>query len=110
MPKGSCDPGPGLLNETVLSKANGRCTITVRWSWDGVSVWPGCDGPIVDVTFRNTSPHAWLATFPAGRATRTRAVPAGMDRVFSGAILTTIGLVNISDASGLGMIDTTVPS
>lgn len=107
---GTCDPGPGNYNETVLSKDNGRATITIRSTWDGVSVWPDCDGPIVDVTFRNTSPHAWLLSFPAGRAAKTRTLASGANRVWTGAQLTTIGLLTASDVVGLMMTDMTVAS
>lgn len=110
MPQGTCDPGLSLFNETVLSKDNGRVTITIRWSWDGVSVWPDCTGPIVAVAMRSTSPRAWLAGFPAGRAAKTRVVTAGMSRVFTGAQLTTIGLVSIADVAEFVMTDLSVPS
>jgi hypothetical protein len=106
----SCDPGVGNYNVTQLSKDNGRAMITIRSTWDGVSVWPNCDGPIVDVTFRNTSPHAWLLSFPVGRAAKTRSLMSGANRVFTGAQLAPIGLVAATDIADLHMVDVTVPS
>lgn len=101
----SCDPGPGSFNRTVLSKDDGRATITMRSTWDGVSEPPDCDGPIADVTFRNTSPRAWLIEFPVGRAAKTRVMASGISRVFSGSQLVSIGLVNAVDLAGLRMTD-----
>lgn len=96
--------------QTVLSKDNGRATITVNATWDGVSVWPDCDGPIVDVSFRNTSPHAWLLSLPFGRATKTRVVASSSNRVFTGTQLATLGLVALTDLTGLTMTDMSVVS
>lgn len=109
-PPRTCDPGPGGFNVTQLSKDNGRATITVRSTWDGVSAWPTCDGPIVDVTLRNTSPKAWLLSFPVGRAAKTRLLASGANRVFSGTQLATIGLVAASDLADLTMTDLSVSS
>lgn len=109
-PPRTCDPGPGGFNVTQLSKDNGRATVTIRSTWDGVSVWPRCDGPIVDVTLRNTSPRAWLLTLPVGRASKTRLVSSSINRVYSGAQLATIGLITVSDVAGLIMTDLSVDS
>lgn len=95
---------------TVLSKDEGRATITIRATWDGISVWPDCDGPIVDVTFRNTSPHAWLLSFPVGRASKTRVLASAANRMFTGSQLTTIGLINVSDIAELTMTSLSVDS
>lgn len=106
----TCDPGPGGFNQTVLSKDDGRATITIRSTWDGASVWPDCDGPIVDVTFRNTSPHAWLVSLPFGRAAKTRVMASSVNRAFTGAQLTSIGLTNAQDLAELTMTDMSVDS
>jgi hypothetical protein len=106
----TCDPGPGNFNTTVLSKDNGRATITVRSTWDGASVWPNCDGPIVDVTFRNTSPKAWLIHLPMGRTTKTRVLASSTSRSFTGAQLTSIGLTMAADLAELRMTDMSVSS
>lgn len=103
-PVHSCDPGPGNFNVTELSKDNGRATITIRSTWDGVSVWPNCDGPIVDITFRNTSAYTHIVTFPNGRAAKTRSMAPGVNRVLSGSQLTTAGLVALADTYGFSMI------
>jgi hypothetical protein len=110
MSTGSCDPGPGNYNVTQLSKDNGRATITIRSTWDGVSTWPDCDGPIVDVTLRNTSPTPWLLSLPVGRAARTRIIASGANRVFVGAQLTPLGLTSAADVLGLLMTTMAVNS
>lgn len=109
-PPRTCDPGPGNYWTTVLEKFNARVRFAVRWSWDGVSTWPDCTGPVVDVTLTNISPHAWQAQFPLGRAAKTRTIAAGASRVFTGTQLATIGLVTVDDVLGVRMIDLAVPS
>lgn len=88
---------PAVL-QTVLSKDDGRVTVTINATWDGTSAWPVCDGPIVDVTLRNQSQSEYVATFPSGRAAKTRVLLPGVRRVFTGAQLTTVGLLTVSDA------------
>jgi len=109
-PVRTCDPGPNAYNVTTLSKDDGRATVTIRSTWDGISTWPNCDGPIVDVALRNTSPHAWLLSLPFGRASKTRAVPSSINRVYTGSQLATIGLVVASDLAELTMINLAVSS
>jgi hypothetical protein len=36
----------------------------VRWTWDGVSVYPECDGPVVQVHYINTGSETWYAHLP----------------------------------------------
>lgn len=52
MPSGTCDPAShGLtFNTTIMSRGNGMVEIVIRWGWDGVSVRPDCDGPLVNGT------------------------------------------------------------
>jgi hypothetical protein len=96
--------------DTTLSKDDGQVTITIRATWDGISAWPDCDGPVIDIAFRNTSPRAWLLQFPSGKAAKTRVLSSGMNRLFSGATLTTLGLVAATDLVGLAMTDMSVDS
>lgn len=111
MPFGSCDPGVGNFNVTQLAKDNGRVTITVYSTWDGVSTWPDCDGPISSVVLRNVSPHAWTVTFPRGRTTKTRMIASSTNRTFTGAQLAgTIGLTTASDVFDFFTTNLTVNS
>ena len=44
----SCDPAAyGLTFNTTMLLTLG-VSIEVRWDWDGVSVFPDCDGPLVN--------------------------------------------------------------
>lgn len=45
----SCNPADyGRTYNAMSLTVTGGATITVRWNWDGVSVYPNCDGPLVD--------------------------------------------------------------
>jgi hypothetical protein len=110
IPGDSCDPGSSGFNVTQIVRDNARVAVTIRSTWDGVSAWPNCDGPIVDVTLRNTSPKAWLLSVPFGRTSKTRTVASSANRIFSGTQLATIGLVNTSDLADLTLTDMSVAS
>jgi hypothetical protein len=101
MTKGSCDPSPELHNKTVLSKDNGRVTFTVRWSWDGVSVYPDCQGPIFDVRVQNTGPDVWTLSLPEGDTQKTRDLLPGVDQTFTGQQLAGIGLLTVDDVANV---------
>lgn len=104
MTKGSCDPGPGQFNEQTLSKGNGTVTVTVRYGWDGVSVFPSCAGPIHDVRVRNTGTVTWNLLLPNGRQAKNRPIVPGADQTFSGAQLAAIGLVTLADIQALTLV------
>lgn len=50
MPAGTCDPASrgDPYNSQTLSMGNGAVTAEIRYGWDGVSVLPDCDGPLVN--------------------------------------------------------------
>jgi hypothetical protein len=52
MPTGTCDPASrgNTFNTTIMAVANGKVEIIIRWGWDGVSVLPDCEGPLVNGT------------------------------------------------------------
>jgi hypothetical protein len=52
MPAGTCDPATRgeAFNVQQMAVANGQVDVTVRYGWDGVSVRPDCDGPLVNGT------------------------------------------------------------
>lgn len=103
MPHGTCDPSPNAFHTTVLAKDNARVIFTVRWSWDGVSIYPDCAGPIQDVRLQNKGPNLWRLSLPNSQFLKTRDVPPGTDRTFSGAQLAGIGLITVADIEGVQM-------
>lgn len=50
MGTGTCDPASrgDSYNSQTLSMGNGQVTIDIRYGWDGVSVLPDCEGPLVN--------------------------------------------------------------
>lgn len=44
----SCDPAAHGRTYNTLFLLIEDVSIEVRWTWDGVSVYPDCDGPLVD--------------------------------------------------------------
>jgi hypothetical protein len=62
--KGSCDPSPQQYNVLDEAWENGAVVATVTWSWDGVSVFPDCDGPVVSVRIVNLTGETFYVHFP----------------------------------------------
>lgn len=104
MPKGSCDPGPGNVNTLELAKGNGTVSITVHYGWDGTSVVPNCDGPIVDIRLRNLGNDTWIVQLPNGRLAKNRPILPGTDQTFTGAQAASIGLETAADIAGLTLV------
>lgn len=52
MPAGTCDPATrgDPFNVLEMAVGNGDVMVTIRYGWDGVSVRPECDGPLVNGT------------------------------------------------------------
>lgn len=95
MPKGTCDHtlDPNGFNTLRLTKANGDVMLEVRWEWDGVSVWPECDGPVIRARASNTGTQTWYAHVPRARGgTRTIEIAPGDVKTWTGAQLATVGL------------------
>lgn len=110
MPKGSCDPGPGAFNETTLSKGGGAVTVTVRYGWDGVSVYPSCAGPLEDAHVVNASAETWYAHFARRRGgTRTVSIDPGDDRTVTGAQLAAVGLTTLADIQAVRLTTSPTP-
>lgn len=100
--KGSCDPAPAQFNTQSMTKANGAVTIDVRYGWDGVSVWPDCQGPIISIRVTNTGTETWYAHLTGRRGQpRTIAIDPGTDRIISGAQLATVGITTLDDLAEL---------
>lgn len=93
MTKGSCDPGVGNHNSTELDKAAGAVKLIVVWDWDGTSVYPNCDGPVVSVETVNTTTDTYYAHLPHKTKGLTAvAINPGTDTTLTGNQLRQAGL------------------
>lgn len=104
MPEGTCDPTTRGEQWNTIQYAvdNGNVEVTIRWNWDGVSVRPDCDGPVIDIRVVNTSQIAYYANLPAKKkALRNVAIPPGTDVTLSGQQLKLAGLELYSDTIGV---------
>jgi hypothetical protein len=104
MQPSSCDPAPSQFHSLTLAKANGTVIITARWQWDGVSVLPACNGPLVDVRLQNAGTKPWVVQLPHGRLAKQRTVAPGTDQTFNAGQLAAIGLQTQTDLNELTMI------
>lgn len=46
---GSCDPATRGQATNAKTLQSGLALVDIIWSWDGVSVQPNCDGPLITV-------------------------------------------------------------
>jgi hypothetical protein len=63
MPIGTCDPASrgDAFNVLQLAVGNGDVMVTIRYGWDGVSVRPDCDGPLVNGT--GPASNKWAVSY-----------------------------------------------
>lgn len=82
-----------------------ECSIRVRYTWDGTSTWPTCDGPVQDVRVLNTSAtYSGLIRLPnRRRGTTSIVVSPGTDQLVSGGQLNSFGIELASDTEGIGL-------
>jgi len=101
---GTCDPATRGKTFNVLATqyAGGLVGITVRYGWDGVSTYPNCDGPIIQVqVFNNDSVSWWVHTVGRkGQPIALQMVP-GFSATYTGAQLATLGFNNKTDLDEL---------
>lgn len=109
--KGNCNPAPASFNEQTQVKGNGAILVEARYGWDGVSVFPDCDGPLIRVRVTNTTQNqTWYAVFPRPR--RPQAPPIvitfapGFQQIYSPAQLSAVGLDTINDLSDYDLTQT----
>lgn len=98
--KGNCDPAPALYNVQKLAKGDGTVIVEVHYGWDGVSVYPDCAGPVLEIHYTNTGTDTWRAILP--RKTRGLTfvdIPPGTDTTVTGNALRQAGLDTL-DAIG----------
>lgn len=104
MPAGTCDPASRgeQWNTDEMAVDNGNVVVTIRWDWDGVSVRPDCDGPLIDVHVVNHSLVTYYANLPGKKkGARNIAIPPGTDTTYSRNQLRQVGLDNYVDVVGV---------
>lgn len=106
MPIMNCDPvAIGLTFRTEESKVpapdgSGHVDINWAYSWDGVSTWPDCDGPVDHLTYSNSSDMpAWALIPNKKKGSAWVPIPAGTPSttISSSGQLNQLGLSNNSD-------------
>lgn len=110
MPIGTCDPASRgeAHNELAMAVANGQVLLSGLWDWDGVSVRPNCDGPIVSLRTRNISQNTWWATLPnKKKAPLWVQLDPGTDvTITQKGQLNNLGIVNYTDLFGIEFVQT----
>lgn len=104
MPIGTCDPASrgDALNVTEYAVDNGNVDVMIRWGWDGVSVMPNCNGPLVDVRLRNSSEVTYYVNLPAKKkGLRNIEIPPGSDTTYTAQQLKQVGLDTYADTAGV---------
>lgn len=107
----------GFLEQTLSHRSNdgsGHILIEVRYTHDGVSVRPNCDGPITRLRTRNTSGQTAWALLPNKRkAPKWVQIDPGTDvTIANQGALNQIGIETFSDAANVQFvyIDPTPPA
>lgn len=111
MPKGNCNPAPDAYNQQVLALGNGAIQVDAHYGWDGVSVFPDCNGPLLSAHVTNaTVDQTWYAVFPRPR--RPKAPPIvitmgpGFDQTYTQQQLSSVGLDTIQDLQDFTLTQT----
>jgi hypothetical protein len=107
--KGNCDHrlDPLGYNEVTLDK--GGVIVDVRWTWDFTSVYPDCDGPIIQVHVTNPTQVSYYYHVQRRRGgTRDIEIPPGTDQVLLRAALLPLGIDTLGDMAELTL--TTSPT
>ncbi|HEY9418111.1 MAG TPA: hypothetical protein VIQ30_25405 [Pseudonocardia sp.] len=112
MPEGTCDPATRGAAYNEFVQMSGPVTIYGRYGWDGVSVKPDCDGPVLLLRGTNASAtETWYVHFKGRRGT-WRAVPLapGETReVTANNQLRQLGLADASDLEGIYITQSQAP-
>lgn len=98
--KGLCSPDPGqTVNELVLVKRGGECSVVVRWEWDTLSLYPNCTGTVIAVVVTNNGAEPWtLRITSTTKGARSISIPPGTT-TYSGGPLNQMGLSRVQDVS-----------
>jgi hypothetical protein len=99
--KWNCDPSPEPYNVLEQARGNAEIFVSVRWTWDGVSVYPNCAGPLLNARLQNVGSRTWYAHFLGRKGTpQSVPVPPGTDVTASAAFLAGHGLATLADLDG----------
>jgi len=109
MPSGTCDPASRgeasnqLTVEVPNPNGSGAVLIDIRYGWDGVSVRPNCEGPVLSLRTRNLSNSTAWANLPNKKRGNTWVqIDPGTDvTVNAQGQLNNLGLSNLSDVLGV---------
>lgn len=112
MPIGTCDPATRgeAYNEVALEyplpNRSGSVLAEIRYEWDGVSVRPDCDGPIIYLRTRNTGTQTAWALMPMKRKPpKWVQIDPGTDiTITSTGQFKQLGLDNISDVGAINIV------
>lgn len=85
MTKGSCDPTPATVNHLQFDVADGQVAIDVTWAWDGISIWPDCDGPVQSIQVKNLGTTPYTLQIPNGRKAKTVTLTPGFNQTYTSA-------------------------
>lgn len=107
----TCDPaqwGMPYVEDNLAQGEHGEVLVTYRYNWDGVSVKPDCNGPIIYLAGRNDSAVVTYYAHFQGRGGTTRHLempPGSFYEENRRQRLINLGFVNRLDMDGL-VIDT----
>lgn len=109
---GTCDPATRGMAYNEVQQDQGPVVIYARFTWDGVSVMPDCDGPIILLRGTNMSAtETWYVHFQGRKGTwRTVTLTPGISlQVTSSGQLRQLGLPDASDLAGLYITQSSTP-
>lgn len=100
---GTCDPASrGEQYNIVEYDIDGVVFTTIRWDWDGVSVRPNCDGPLVDARLRNDSDFTYYCNLPGKKkGLRNIEIPPHSDTTYTAQQMKQAGLDTYQDTVGI---------
>lgn len=103
---GSCDPATRGQATNATTLQSGLAFVDIIWSWDGVSVQPNCDGPLVSVHGVNadTVSH-WLHFQGRKGQPKTIELTPGFNVTLTAAQMKQRGFDSFADTVGVQLTD-----
>lgn len=111
MPAGTCDPATrgATFNEFEVAWFEGAVVMKGRFGWDGVSVKPNCDGPLIRLQGINTTQQTYYAWFLSKSGTpRSITMGPGFNQIVTQPTLGNQGFNSYSDCDGITVTETPV--
>lgn len=101
----NCNPAPDPYHVVQYSKGNGEVFVEVGYGWDGISVFPNCQGPLVGARVSNLSQtRTWYAVFTRPRGgVRVITFAPGTVQTYSAAQLSSVGLDTREDINAFAL-------